>query len=950
MKAGNINPFCFNRAIIIDHYTAYREQIRAELTRANIEIIGSVAELPFAIDIAKQEEGCDLVICPAKPKDHPPIEVYRALQKYMDFEQNSHFFISYTDEYLNRIDGLLSSIDITGVVRKPIANQTFTNLLYDLRKSFISLQGNKILLHAHGAAQFYLSVKKYDKALEIFKNISKEYKSGLIFFKIGQIHAMINEKEKAIQYFSKAVQQEKYLLSDIDRFIDENMTPQSFPNPTFQIDQPHQGSLKALGIPIEPTKKKFFQEYRIKTCLICSVEMQKRDRLQQMIKETAISYVHETGSLDKMLGLIGKIETDLLLIDLDNTHQDLMLWIQRVRENQHGKDIYILAFGDKNMKSFGNKLQKAFEAGIDWFTPERIELETLIVALNDMMIHRHLGVKTALAKPLIKFTACLYNLKRFEEALNIAEMTDSVSFLEEPVCLLYRAMCFHQQEQISTAQAAYGDIISNYPEFHDVTVRMNRTIDKEIRDRKNKTLASHKQKKVALEGIKNEDEHILSLLDQLTSDPSKLGSITDLPGSEKMKREMSTAPIRMTPNTPQRLHHWSSPQELTNKVAPGGVQVNFAESSHTVTSTESQSNSQNLQQTAIDLVSQASLCNARLMTAKNIDFSDSMKKYLIDMAKIGLQEAIWNLLEIPDETMKELKAKKQLLAKDPTNITLKEDFGLFLVNHGISEQILSKLEQFWQDPNNNDSSDKIAFKKATSAIQNSTLSTHKELFENYQQFNSGYQDVANSKILSESDMNQLNHLLKTDSLSIESFCKIYNILNKRSSEDDVRNFVNAHIPHYITKKSAADQLAQFFLDSKDYQSAYLILKHLIHSEPHNITYKKNFCLTALKTNHLKEAIEEAEKLIKINPSYIDAYNMIGIAFKKSKKPKSAIKYYKEGLRFDNKNPKLYFNLALAYLANGQKKESLKYYKKCMLLTRPLRQNPGNESIAGEELK
>ena len=66
-------------------------------------------------------------------------------------------------------------------------------------------------------------------------------------------------------------------------------------------------------------------------------------------------------------------------------------------------------------------------------------------------------------------------------------------------------------------------------------------------------------------------------------------------------------------------------------------------------------------------------------------------------------------------------------------------------------------------------------------------------------------------------------------------------------------------------------------------------------------------------NQLNNAIKNYQKAIKINPSYAQAYNNLGVALQKLNKLDDAIFQYNKAINLKNDFPEAYNNLGNAYL-------------------------------------
>ncbi|EKE14494.1 MAG: hypothetical protein ACD_12C00475G0001 [uncultured bacterium] len=77
------------------------------------------------------------------------------------------------------------------------------------------------------------------------------------------------------------------------------------------------------------------------------------------------------------------------------------------------------------------------------------------------------------------------------------------------------------------------------------------------------------------------------------------------------------------------------------------------------------------------------------------------------------------------------------------------------------------------------------------------------------------------------------------------------------------------------------------------------------------------------------AIQTYMDLLKINPSFVDIYNNLGILYKEQGKIKEAEDYFKKAISKDKNNVQAYNNLGALYQDKGKSEEAIKNYKKSL---------------------
>jgi tetratricopeptide (TPR) repeat protein len=80
-----------------------------------------------------------------------------------------------------------------------------------------------------------------------------------------------------------------------------------------------------------------------------------------------------------------------------------------------------------------------------------------------------------------------------------------------------------------------------------------------------------------------------------------------------------------------------------------------------------------------------------------------------------------------------------------------------------------------------------------------------------------------------------------------------------------------------------------------------------------------------------EAQEMLEEGLSLNPHNINLYNQLGIAYRKQKKFKEAVRNYEQALKIDPENETLYYNLGRAYYEAGDRDKSEEAMRKAIKL-------------------
>ncbi len=78
-----------------------------------------------------------------------------------------------------------------------------------------------------------------------------------------------------------------------------------------------------------------------------------------------------------------------------------------------------------------------------------------------------------------------------------------------------------------------------------------------------------------------------------------------------------------------------------------------------------------------------------------------------------------------------------------------------------------------------------------------------------------------------------------------------------------------------------------------------------------------------------EAISECRKALRINPGLYEAYNLMGIAFRRNGEIDKAIKSYRAALDIQPSYQRIYYNLGIAYMKKGDEEQAVSAYREAI---------------------
>lgn len=90
-------------------------------------------------------------------------------------------------------------------------------------------------------------------------------------------------------------------------------------------------------------------------------------------------------------------------------------------------------------------------------------------------------------------------------------------------------------------------------------------------------------------------------------------------------------------------------------------------------------------------------------------------------------------------------------------------------------------------------------------------------------------------------------------------------------------------------------------------------------------------ILALEKGDYSRVIQECDEALALEPKLPEAYNLKGIAYRRTNQPSKAIEEYKKVLLFQPLMPEVHYNLGLAYWHLGDEEKAIREYKKAIEL-------------------
>jgi tetratricopeptide (TPR) repeat protein len=136
------------------------------------------------------------------------------------------------------------------------------------------------------------------------------------------------------------------------------------------------------------------------------------------------------------------------------------------------------------------------------------------------------------------------------------------------------------------------------------------------------------------------------------------------------------------------------------------------------------------------------------------------------------------------------------------------------------------------------------------------------------------------------------------------------------------DFAEAH--NYLGK--VYEQKGEWELAIEEYKKA---LENLQYKTPHFARY--NLGVALMNLNDHEGALAEFDKAIRIDPSFIGAYQAKGQAYSQLNRYSEAIKAYQQALNLNPNNPAVHFSLGVAYFKTDLHQEAKEAFEKVIEL-------------------
>lgn len=152
-------------------------------------------------------------------------------------------------------------------------------------------------------------------------------------------------------------------------------------------------------------------------------------------------------------------------------------------------------------------------------------------------------------------------------------------------------------------------------------------------------------------------------------------------------------------------------------------------------------------------------------------------------------------------------------------------------------------------------------------------------------------------------------------------------LLKESLKEDPYFYYKEAIKRNPAEPTACEKLLQFYLKTKDFDNAAVLLKNAWDSSQGDLKIMNSLGIVCLKNGQGKIAEDIFKTLLKSNPQEPNLLGNLSLALRIQGKWKEAEEYLKEAIKVYPKNGIIYFNYALCLEEEKRLDEALTYLKK-----------------------
>jgi len=176
----------------------------------------------------------------------------------------------------------------------------------------------------------------------------------------------------------------------------------------------------------------------------------------------------------------------------------------------------------------------------------------------------------------------------------------------------------------------------------------------------------------------------------------------------------------------------------------------------------------------------------------------------------------------------------------------------------------------------------------------------------------------------DSTIRDFNIAYNLDSLNDSLLFLLTDLQIKTGKINEAKKIIENFLSYKKESELALYQLANIHFIYKDYLKAKIYIDEIFKFNPDYPLAHFLKALVQIETNQPNEAIKTLHKVIELQPSNSEAYNLLGLLYHELEN-EIAVKYYKTAAEINPKDPNPLYNLGIYYLERSNYDMALFYF-------------------------
>lgn len=458
-------------ALILDLNPGLRTELQNVLKAHGIKTLKACSKGKLGYEeIANCRTRCDLVISDITLEDMTAIQFLSALRKNKRFT-TTHMIITLNPDLADNLGDALQ-FGLSGFFLKPLSLEKFDLFLDQIFSIYQRFEGKELSLYTLTAAKVFEHRKEYKTAIAYMEELVKLGSHPQIFFDLGRLYSLIENRDAALKYFGEAVSMEPKYSKVVDQYLAEHPLPER----QEEISEIKPEVIEVFSHYPSKITEPFYGRERIKTAVVASPAFSDRVTLRNMLIEMGIQDVEILAKGESVYER-GKSRTlNLIVSDLKLEDMNALQLIELIRRDPEMKQTRILILWGAE---FIANIEKSIELGANGYSLKPFSAESLKKSIHLMMTQEDLLVLSGKAVVTSKAAFYYYELNQLDKASELASKACAIS-QTDGISFLYMAMCLHKKREIQLAKNFYETAKKNNPSLDTLCSRIRIAIQSEI--------------------------------------------------------------------------------------------------------------------------------------------------------------------------------------------------------------------------------------------------------------------------------------------------------------------------------------------------------------------------------------------------------------------------------------------------------------------------------------